>query len=675
MSMSMGSMPVEPWFAALPLDDPRCNNDSCDAFLAGHTASQAEISWASQFLYGWWLTWGFSIVIFLFSLVYAFHLLQAQRHPAEKESGSPTALDKGVAAVRRLTYLRKRGKIAEFLSLPSLGVAALFLLFFAGSTIMAFAQHPYYRGRRGFGSPPLAVRTGLMAFALYPLEIALAGKVNLVTWITGVGHEKLNVFHRWTGWLLLFLSVVHTVPFIVQPLQEGGPAALYAKYYKPGSLEFSGTPPLGMLFGLVLLSLPPIRRAAYEAFVHAHWALAIEGDSWNYLWATTAIWALSIAVRMFSKMSLFNPSGAMFGQGRGVLTTLPGNMIRLEVDIAGVWKWEPGQHFFLRFATLRPLDNHPFTACNLAPKKRVDDRDTKMVFLVRPYNGVTKLIGQLAEAGETVGVSVDGAYGTKLRPRPASRYTTAIFVAGGGGISGLLPWLHHFSDMLAEGTTTIRSIVLVWAMRSKECANWVEDELEAIQDRAQPGQVSYEIWITDQVATVQAGSHGSVEASSKDKEIGRASGSQSPAPSLLANARVGARPKLGDLIPSLIGSKSGRTIVLGCGPESLKIDLSNAIAVAQGKVLSGEVPEIRLHTETFGPRTVPKSTSLILHQANPGPKQPLSKHNIGGTSSCHAPDDETSKGHPFPRTCKLYPADRGPSEELQTCLFASAGAS
>jgi hypothetical protein len=57
------------------------------------------------------------------------------------------------------------------------------------------------------------------------------------------------------------------------------------------------------------------------------------------------------------------------------------------------------------------------------------------------------------------------------------------------------------------------------------------------------------------------------------------------------------RPNLLQLLPQLVGAK--RTAVIGCGPESLKIDLSNAIAKLQAKVFSGEAEEISLHTETF----------------------------------------------------------------------------
>ena len=78
-----------------------------------------------------------------------------------------------------------------------------------------------------------------MAVALTPLIIALSGKANLITLLTGIGHEKLNVIHRWTSWLCLGLSVVHTIPFIVAPLKDGGHKTLHKQYYKPGAFEVS----------------------------------------------------------------------------------------------------------------------------------------------------------------------------------------------------------------------------------------------------------------------------------------------------------------------------------------------------------------------------------------------------------------------------------------------------
>ena len=40
--------------------------------------------------------------------------------------------------------------------------------------------------------------------------------------------------------------------------------------------------------------------------------------------------------------------------------------------------------------------------------------------------------------------------------------------------------------------------------------------------------------------------------------------------------------------------------VVACGPEGMKIDVSNSVAKAQSKVKQGLVQEIALRTETFG---------------------------------------------------------------------------
>lgn len=44
---------------------------------------------------------------------------------------------------------------------------------------------------------------------------ATASKTNWITLLTGVSHEKIQVFHRWTAYAFFILSLLHTFPFIV----------------------------------------------------------------------------------------------------------------------------------------------------------------------------------------------------------------------------------------------------------------------------------------------------------------------------------------------------------------------------------------------------------------------------------------------------------------------------
>ena len=47
------------------------------------------------------------------------------------------------------------------------------------------------------------------------IHSATASKVNWITLVTGVTHEKLQVFHRWISYAFFVLALMHTFPFIV----------------------------------------------------------------------------------------------------------------------------------------------------------------------------------------------------------------------------------------------------------------------------------------------------------------------------------------------------------------------------------------------------------------------------------------------------------------------------
>jgi hypothetical protein len=59
------------------------------------------------------------------------------------------------------------------------------------------------------------MRTGMMALGIFPFILAFGAKWNLVTFITGYSHEKLQVFHQWFSHLFFILSLLHTFPFVM----------------------------------------------------------------------------------------------------------------------------------------------------------------------------------------------------------------------------------------------------------------------------------------------------------------------------------------------------------------------------------------------------------------------------------------------------------------------------
>ncbi|KAM0425995.1 hypothetical protein ACHAPT_008624 [Fusarium lateritium] len=296
-----------------------------------------------------------------------------------------------------------------------------------------------------------------------------------------------------------------------------------------------------------------------------------------------------LLVRVFGKTTVFQFRDEWFRQAPLTLTRLEEGMVKLEMDVHGKWMWERGQHVFLKFIQLRPLDSHPFTIACLP-----DDRNpesTRMVFYIRPQRGLT---AKIASSTKTLSATVNGPYGTILRPQPETGYDNVILVAGDGGFAGMLPHLQRLSRSISSSQSSVKKVEFIWVMRRKEPLTWCNAELKACKSLA-PGSINLDIWITGDSEKGNA----TPDSCGKDIEIDAAStGSDHGWKDLLSSAHLGQRPVMDEVIINLVNNE--RVLILGCGPESLKIDLSNAVAILQARVLKGEVKRVSLHTDTFG---------------------------------------------------------------------------
>ncbi|KAF5627808.1 ferric cupric reductase transmembrane component 7 [Fusarium tjaetaba] len=120
-----------------------------------------------------------------------------------------------IATIRYLSY---RGFHVASLGFNSASVGVL-LLGLAGTVFffcMDLIPQPYYWPSLDFGgSPPLGTRSGWLALGCMPFVFATATKTNWITLLTGVSHERLQVFHRWIAYAFFVLALMHTFPFIV----------------------------------------------------------------------------------------------------------------------------------------------------------------------------------------------------------------------------------------------------------------------------------------------------------------------------------------------------------------------------------------------------------------------------------------------------------------------------
>ncbi|KAF2404085.1 hypothetical protein EJ06DRAFT_578808 [Trichodelitschia bisporula] len=609
----------------LPIDDPRCVNDSCLAFVYGYWRDQARYANYRFPLYAQWTVCFYAVVVVLFTALYA-------RRRLDDQGRNVRLRERLVSYWRGFAYRRPAGSVGEWLDV-SYGQLLLFTLASVFLLVLPFFQGYYLRDLFRFGSPPLSVRCAFIISALLPVMIALAGKVNVVTMLTGISYAKLNVWHRYVGYAVYALSVVHMVPHFISPVREGGLHELYL-LLRDKKRELSGSVLQFIFTLLILTSIPALRSRMYEVFKAVHIALALAFFAFltwhitgeyltpDYLYATLAILALNFVARAVYRNRHITPPRSFLAGYPATLEPLPGNMTRVSIPPPASMTWSPGQHIFLTLPSHSRLQAHPFTIASLPSPSSASH---ELTLLIRARGGFTAHLAQLARAPTLDGlpstrVWLDGPYGDYL-PSLERAFRGVVCVAGGSGVTAVLPWVGHVARRMREGGCRARGVTLVWSVREVGWVRWVEREVGIMGGSAEVerevGSRSSSISVgagekteKDPVVGVHPAERGRVRLcifvtsrSVSDAEIkSAAAGLARLAGGEDAGVRVEVsrgRPEYAALLPGLL-EEGGRNVVLACGPPGQKVAVANEVARMQGLVREGRVKEVRLHTETFG---------------------------------------------------------------------------
>lgn len=419
---------------------------------------------------------------------------------------------------RPIPDIRWRKHRFTFSSLAVLAVGFVALAFIA---LYCFLPQPLYWVSIQYGSPPLAIRSGMIGVAMTPWIIATSMKANILSLVTGIAPDRLNVFHRWAAYLCLFMSLAHMVPFFIQPVWEDGGMAVFGKLFPPGSgiIYGSGVAAFVPLAFLCVHSLPVLRRHLYELFTILHapvgyiyiamlfWHSKNFLMSWAYLYSSIAILVICNIWRL-CKLNWTKPWRFAFLVGdEAAIQIMTENCIKITIPTQ--MKWQPGQYVYLRMPGISLLENHPFTISSLCSEDFPSEygeqyRDCVLVF--RPYGGFTKKVLETAiEKGpfHTYRAFLDGPYGGMRRDLAA--FDTCILIAGGSGITSLMSQLLNLIKRMREGKAITKKIVVVWSLRRLEAMDWFREELRICRESAPPESVTCKFFVTAATRTSQIG--------------------------------------------------------------------------------------------------------------------------------------------------------------------------
>ncbi|KAH6641959.1 FAD-binding domain-containing protein [Boeremia exigua] len=539
----------------------------------------------------------------------------------------PPVWQKFVAIIRYLSYRGYHIKALNWNSAP----IGLLLLGFAGTVYffcMDLIPQPYYWPSEDFGgSPPLGTRSGWMALACMPFVFATASKANWITLTTGVSHERIQVFHRWTAYAFFVLALMHTFPFIVAHTHFHDMVMEVTMM----STLFYWTGIVALVFQawLTFASHSVIRRFGYEFFKATHffavvvfiivffWHCDYTLTSWHYFIATAAVY-----VPCFIYPWLRTAFEYGFTQKAHIHIENNG-FIRLTIPSVNML-WKPGQHCFLRFTSfgLQAFSSHPFTICSLP---ELDGKEgSGLVFYIRPSHGLTRKLQDYASKNQNtaVPVLVDGPYGG-INVQRFNEADRLLVVAGGSGSEWILPLLELFCrqqsasrDLTAhqeiekadlESNQIHQKLRVVLATRDLSSRSWFLDSVNELLAKyslsLQLPNIAIEVHLTGEAENATTGVRSADEARDSSSSSDNIKVEPKADRTATSSKELSGRPDL----PLMVHQEGEAAALEGlslsvyvCGPTTMQNDVRNAVAKENIDILKGSKSGgVYLHSEHF----------------------------------------------------------------------------
>lgn len=460
---------------------------------------------------------------------------------------------------------------------------------------------------------PWSNRIGVVAYALTPLSVLLSSRESLLSVMTGVPYQNFNFLHRWTGYVILFQSIMHTIGWCIIQLRLYQPQPTAALTWIVQTYIIWGIVAMILLILMFALSTPwGIRATGYEFFRKAHYVLAMVyiGACWAhwsrlecFLIPAFIIWGIDRGARLFRTFMLhYHPDSSIsktgFTPADAQITVFPdaehGDIVRLDLKNSQD-PWKVGQHFYLCFTECSIWQSHPFTPLN-API--LQNGTITHSYILRAKGGETKKLAQLAiqkvnqqpPLATSTPVILTGPYGEDLFSKiDTDTNTNIVCVAGGTGISYVLPLL---LQLCRQNPVADRKIELIWAVRHASNVEWISDEMNVLRKHQDALNLNIRLCVTREdnpiLHKTKEQEAACVAASSSSEDI------ICPCEKtvdITENSVSQGRPNLSEIVSEFVQNTiSGRTVVFASGPGGMITDLRRAVATLSepAKVWKGE---------------------------------------------------------------------------------------
>jgi len=335
----------------------------------------------------------------------------------------------------------------------------------------------------------ISVRAAWLAVAQVPLLILLAGKNNLIGFLTGVSYERLNILHRWVARGLLLLATIHFASESVGWDEYG----LLKLEWATDTCPPTGISVYAILLWINLSTLAPLRNFFYEFFVIQHLI--------TFFGFIIAIMMHIPSTALYARVYIYIPIGLYFVDrlirtsrfaynnlqpGHATLEAMEGGVTKIRLCNKHVKKWAPGSFVLLSIPKFGPGQSHPATIASIPTSHNND-----LVFILKSHKGFTKRMMESAMSSTVSLVPdtkdeatrrqvkhralVDGPYGGLHADFAA--FDTVVLISGSTGVTFTISQFLDIAHRASSQKLPVRRLEFIWMIKNISWTSWIEDEL------------------------------------------------------------------------------------------------------------------------------------------------------------------------------------------------------
>ncbi|KAJ0401912.1 hypothetical protein P43SY_003529 [Pythium insidiosum] len=317
----------------------------------------------------------------------------------------------------------------------------------------------------------------------------------------GIDYSHAIKYHRWIGFLTVFLVFAHAVPY-------------YKDWFSTGTFAENALPCFGCDYGtsqnrkrlqnfmgqialiccLVMgaTSLNVVRRRCYEVFYYCHHLFIVVLFASCLHFSSFVIWMYpGICLYMMHRILARNQSRLPCEVVD--MEAIPGEITRMVFrrSPGKSGHYHAGQFVYIRIPLLSPTQWHPFSISS----SPIEFEDTFTVHVKAIGNWTKELFAlaiQAREERKAPLVYVDGYYGKMSDD--FQHYPVLVMVAGGIGATPIISMIGKILDCMRNNDPVMTNTIVYWHWTSREIGIFHEFEplLDAIQ-QFDPDQVRFRV--------------------------------------------------------------------------------------------------------------------------------------------------------------------------------------